>query len=244
MAELTVIAVDWSGAKQQNLRCGIWLTTIQSGRIVRSQAAPSREEAVAYVVECEPPVVAGFDFSFGVPEWFAREHACTAIADVWALAERDGERWLAPTAPFWRDAGCAPPRMQRFRACEEALLARGYQPKSIFQLVGNGQVGAGSVRGMPLLARLRAAGFAVWPFDQPADRTVVEIYPSMLRKLVRHEDTDFANEHERDAVLSAAAMWEHRASFALLAGTTDRVALIEGEVWNPNAAARVPNATS
>jgi hypothetical protein len=244
MPELTVIAVDWSGAKQQNLSCGIWLTAIRSGRIVHSQAAASRDEAVAYVVECPPPVVAGLDFSFGVPEWFAREHACAAIADVWALAERDGERWLAPTAPFWRDAGCAPLRERRFRACEEALRARGYQPKSIFQLVGNGQVGAGSVRGMPLLARLRAAGFAIWPFDQAADRTVVEIYPSMLRKLVRHDDTDFANEHERDAVLSAAAMWEHRASFASRARTTDPVALIEGEVWHPDATARVSDATS
>ena len=54
--------------------------------------------------------------------------------------------------------------------------------KSIFQLVGNGQVGAGSVLGMPLLTRLRERGFSVWPFDASAGRTAFEIYPSRLRR--------------------------------------------------------------
>ena len=65
--------------------------------------------------------------------------------------------------------------------CETRLRAEGLPAKSIFQLVGNGQVGAGSVRGMPFLARLRAEGFAIWPFDAASARTVFEIYPTAMR---------------------------------------------------------------
>jgi hypothetical protein len=89
---------------------------------------------------------------------------------------------------------------------------------------------------MPFLARLRAAGFAIWPFDAPAERTAFEIYPSLLRKLAPHHDVGpFASEHERDAVVSARVMWEHRASFAMLAAATGATTLIEGDVWVPPA---------
>ena len=200
---------------------------------MHSEAVARREEAVSFVEACLPPVVAGFDFSFGFPEWFARDHGCSTIADVWELAERESENWLGspPMPPFWRDR-CEVPAARQLRRCERALRPA----KSIFQLVGNGQVGAGSVRGMPLLARLRAQGFAIWPFDPPGDRTVVEIYPSRLRALdpARFVGLTYASPHERDAVLSAAVMWEHRASFATLAAATDPVTRIEGDVWMPS----------
>ena len=73
-------------------------------------------------------------------------------------------------------------------ACENRLHVAGFPAKSVFQLVGNGQVGRGSVRGMPHLARLRAEGFAIWPFDGARDRLVVEIYPSLLRRRFPHLD--------------------------------------------------------
>jgi hypothetical protein len=188
---------------------------------------PTREAAVGYVRDLPPPLIAGFDFSFGVPAWFARKHGCTSIDEVWALAARDGEGWLAPTAPFWRDR-CGVPRDQRFRVCEE----RYPRAKSVFQLVGNGQVGAGSVRGMPLLAQLRAAGAAIWPFDPPGERTVMEIYPSALRVLVP-DAGPFSNDDERDAVCSALVMWRHRASIAALGAASDPTARLEGDVWAP-----------
>ncbi|MFH4263722.1 hypothetical protein WAJ43_23025, partial [Acinetobacter baumannii] len=53
--------------------------------------------------------------------------------------------------------------------------------KPTFLLAGGGHVGTGSLRGMPFLAALRAAGYAVWPFDDAAGRTAVEIYPTALR---------------------------------------------------------------
>ena len=170
--------------------------------------------------------------SFGPPAWFAREHGCATITDVWALAERDGEKWLAspPMPPFWRDR-CEVPVEQRRRRCEEGLLSA----KSIFQLVGNGQVGAGSVRGMPYLARLRGAGVAIWPFDDAGDRTALEVYPSLMRRLAPHHDVGpFTTDHERDAVVSARVMWDHREAIAALGAATDPTTLLEGDVWMPS----------
>jgi hypothetical protein len=233
VVEPTVIAIDWSGAERTTLKSGIWLAAVQNGKVLRSQALANREEAVAVVCSFAPPIVVGIDMSFGAPAWFARERGCTTIADTWALAAQQGEGWLRAEPPFWRDR-CAVPREQRFRACEVRLRAAGFPAKSIFQLVGNGQVGAGSVRGMPLLARLRASGFAIWPFDAPRERTVVEIYPSLLRTIdPRVEARAFASDHERDAVVSAEVMWEHRASVATLTAATDPVTMLEGDVWTP-----------
>jgi hypothetical protein len=243
VSELTVIAVDWSGAKKTTLRSGIWLTAMQHGTVVHSEALATREAAVARLCSFPVPVVAGFDFSFGFPAWFAREHGCASAVDVWRLAARDGEQWLQVQAPFWRDR-CDVPEEKRFRTCEVRLRAAGHPAKSIFQLVGSGQVGPGSVRGMPLLAVLRVAGFAVWPFDAPGDRTVMEIYPTLLRKLVKHDGVQFSSPHERDATLSAAAMSGYRDSFAHMTAATDPVTLLEGDVWTPDAPAGDPNTAS
>jgi hypothetical protein len=232
----TVIAVDWSGAKRTGPASGIWVAVVERGRLVRSEAVANREAAEALVQSSAAPVLAGFDFSFGFPAWFARQHGCVTIADVWSMAERDGEEWLTrpPTPPFWRDR-CDVPVERRFRRCEETLRHTGLAAKSIFQLVGNGQVGAGSVRGMPHLTRLRGAGHAIWPFDDATDRTVLEIYPSLMRRLApQHDVGTFANEHERDAVVSAHAMWDQREAVAALNAATDPTTLIEGDVWIPS----------
>ncbi len=225
----TVVAVDWSGARSPAAqRTGICVA-ISCGNDVDATAGRTRVETIELVEQLAAPVVVGFDFSFGFPEWFAREHRCATIADMWALAEREGETWLRPAPPFWRDR-CDVPAERRFRACELDLVPA----KSIFQLVGNGQVGAGSVRGMPFLARLRAHGFAIWPFDPAGERTALEIYPSRLRRLVRsNAEQHYRSAHERDAVCSARVMWDSRASFANLTAATDRTTRIEGAVWMP-----------
>lgn len=224
MDDLTIIAVDWSGAKGSAQRKGIWVTVIRDGTIVESRGRWTREEAVDFVAAFDGPVIAGFDFSFGVPEWFAREHGCATIDDVWSLAARDGERWLRAVAPFWRYRCDVVPE-RRFRACEERLRAAGHAPKSVFQLVGNGQVGAGSVRGMPLLPRLRAHGFAIWPFDAAGPRTVLELYPSAL---AGRKGTD-----RDDAERSAMTLWEHRNEIRALPRARDPITLLEGDVWTP-----------
>jgi hypothetical protein len=233
VAELTVIAVDWSGARGHGRHAGIWVTAMRGDTVVIDRGSWSRAETVAFVLSAPPPIVAGFDFSFGVPEWFARTLGCTTVDEVWARAERCGEQWLAPTVPFWRDR-CELPREQRFRACEVALRGVGYAPKSVFQLVGNGQVGAGSVRGMPHLARLRAAGFAIWPFDGARDRIALEIYPSLLRKrFPQLVGVDDPSKDARDARVSARAMTARADEFASLTEATDPIERLEGNVWVP-----------
>jgi hypothetical protein len=220
----TVIAVDWSGARRPK---GIWLAVVRGGTVVESRSISTREEAVDCVLATPAPVVAGFDFSFSVPEWFALEQGCSRVDDVWALATQSGDRWLRPTPPFWR-THCNVVAQQRFRRCEERFPTA----KSIFQLVGNGQVGAGSVRGMPFLAKLRANGFAIWPFDAAGPRTALEIYPSALRKLVP-DAGPFTTNDERDAVCSALAMWPHRHALMRLPAATDPLTRLEGDVWMP-----------
>ncbi len=224
-----VIAIDWSGARRAK---GIWLAVVANGRLTASHALSTREDAFAYLTDLETPFIAGLDFSFGVPEWFAHAQGCTTIDDVWARAASNGETWLAPDPPFWRSRCDVAPE-QRFRRCETRYPAA----KSIFQLVGNGQVGAGSVRGMPLLPRLREAGIAIWPFDTAGPRTAFEIYPSVLRREVPDRELQevlpFENEHERDAVCSALVLWDHREAVAALRAATDPITRLEGDIWAP-----------
>jgi hypothetical protein len=229
-----MVAVDWSGARSPAAqRAGICVAIARAEAAVVPTSGRTRVETIELIAQLPPPVVVGFDFSFGFPAWFAHDHDCTTIADVWNLAERVGEEWLGPppTPPFWRDR-CEVPVARRHRRCEAGLAPA----KSVFQLVGNGQVGAGSVRGMAMLARLRDRGFAVWPFDSPGERTVVEIYPSRLRPLAPadFDERNHTDPNERDAVASAHVMWEHRASFAALEAATDPVTRIEGDVWMPS----------
>ncbi len=205
---------------------------------ITSSAGRTREQAIDLVEQLTGPCVVGFDFCFGAPAWFAREQGCATVDAFWKRAAQHGDQWIGPppTLPFWRDKGTQPPRDRRFRRCEEELKLRGIHPSSIFMLVGPGTVGTGSVRGMPLLARLREAGFAIWPFDAPRERTVVEIFPTLLEPLAPQHlsQRDYATNDERDAVLSAAVMWDHRASFAELQAATDPVTRIEGDIWTPS----------
>jgi len=68
---------------------------------------------------------------------------------------------LAAAPPFWGHQGSKRQLSadQQFRLTELALIERGLQPKSVFQLGGAGAVGTGSLRGMRHLLQLQAAGF-------------------------------------------------------------------------------------
>ena len=180
VTEPTIIAVDWSGAKKTGLKSGIWRRRHSGWRLVRSEAGRrrGRRPSRSYKPASRPYSSASTSRS-RYPRGSPANKVARPSPTCGTSRSADGETWLRPTPPFWRDR-CVLPVEQRFRRCELELRPA----KSIFQLVGNGQVGAGSVRGMPLLARLRANGFAIWPFDAPGDRTVVEIYPSRLRRML------------------------------------------------------------
>ncbi len=95
-------------------------------------------------------------------------------------------------------------------------------------------VGPGSIRGIPHLAQLRSAGFAIWPFDDASDRTVIEIYPTVLRRHSPHHDAGpWRSDDERDAVVSARVIWDHRETVAALRAATDPTIRLEGDIWAP-----------
>ncbi len=226
----SVVGIDWSGARDPRAQLdGIRRADVFSGGFVVT-GGRTRDETVADLIRTDGPLLVGLDFSFGFPAWFAHEQGCRTIDDVWELAAHDGEAWLRAQPPFWRER-CDVPVEQRFRACEVRLRDAGFPAKSIFQLVGNGQVGAGSVRGMPLLAQLRSAGFAIWPFDAAGERTVFEVYPTAMRAVV--DVGDFDTPHDRDAAHAAVAMALHYDEMAGLAAATDPVTSLEGDVWTP-----------
>jgi hypothetical protein len=180
------------------------------------------------------------------------------VVSVWAEAERLGERWLSHCPfPFWGKPGKKKPALgealHRETELDAAWESRA-QPTSVFQIGGAGAVGVGSIRGMPILKRLREAGFSIWPFDAPALPLVIEIWPRLFMGSVLKSKRDARNRYltQRlpsvdgeardaaeasddafDALVAAMAMAEHRAALGRLARTTNPRTVIEGEIWRP-----------
>jgi hypothetical protein len=258
--EVEVAAVDWSGAVQGSA-ARIWMAHVVDGTLVTLRNGRTRTEVVDDLIDLRARtpggLVVGLDFSFSFPEWFVRDRQCRTVDDVWILAERHGEQWLADcTPPFWGRPGCRRPvQTAHLRRAEQAISVGGVNPKSTFQIGGAGAVGTGSIRGMPHLRRLRQAGFSIWPFDPASPWTVLEIYPRLLTGPVRKSDPAaraayveaapwpipprFAramagSEDALDAGISALAMHDHRSELAALTPTGDPVTRVEGDVWRPN----------
>jgi hypothetical protein len=259
---MTVVAVDWSGRRSGERRY-LWLAEAADGSLLRLECGRTRAELVAELVARateDPAPVVGFDFSFSLPVWFLDRDGHQEAGDLWAAATRDGERWLRECEPpFWGRPGRRRPDGEQLRATEAALAAvGGIRPKSTFQIGGAGSVGTGSVRGWPALLRLRDAGFAIWPFDEPAHPPVaVEIYPRALTGRVVKSDRSararlldarypalppalraraIASEDAFDAAVSALEMSGHEHALRALPRVDDGTARREGRVWIPPAA--------
>lgn len=161
---------------------------------VRLEAGRTRDEVADWLIDLAretPRLVVGFDFCFSFPEWFVRdEMGCPTAPEFWKLvAAEHGERWLArgyEDLRFWGKPHKRPTefsgdllhRMLRatdidckliahIPETERAARVKGITPKSVFQIGGSGSVGTASLRGMPVLLKLREAGFRIWPFDPP-----------------------------------------------------------------------------
>jgi hypothetical protein len=182
------MAVDWSGAMHGAAR-KIWLCEVRDGVVVRLEAGRDRPGIEAHLLDeaaRDPSVIIGLDFAFSMPLWFLREGGYSSAHELWAdVASGAGEEWLRScNPPFWGRPGrpCTlfDARRPRARRCEEGTSA-----KSVFQIGGAGAVGTGSLRGMPMLHRMHAADFRVWPYDDPGYPLVMEIYPRNLTGPVR-----------------------------------------------------------
>lgn len=251
---MRVIAIDWSGAKV-GARRKIWLAEAADGYLVRLESGRNREEMAEHLVreaERDPRSIVGFDFAFSLPAWFLEEHGLKHASELWALAERNAEAWLAACEPpFWGRPDKKRPDLPGHlrRTDREVPSTSGIRPKSVFQIGGAGAVGTGSLRGMPLLSRLHSAGFSVWPFDPPALPRVVEIYPRLLTGPVNKGNVDersayvtqryagldntmlaraTSSEDAFDAAISALVMDRSLDDLAALGATTDKETILEG----------------
>ena len=206
----------------------------------------------------------GLDFAFSFPRWFAEGRGATSVEEVWDLVAKQGESWLrdCPHPFFGRPGSRRPTHRELFRHTERrARKHTDLSPKSIFQIGGGGQVGTGSIRGIPHLAALREAGFSIWPFHDARTPTeirtplVIEIYPRLLTGDVIKSSFDERQEHltgERfpeidsalackaassedafDAAVSAVVMSRHVQEIAALTQSRDPTELIEGAIWWP-----------
>ena len=192
-----IVAIDWSGARtgaERRIRLAEARRSHAGAvELLRVEGDRDRDRVVDHLLDlsrAEPDLVAGFDFAFGFPTWFLEARACRTGPDGWALAEREGESWLAECPdPFWGRPGRPRPDLPaHLRDTEREVAAvGGISPKSVFQVGGAGSVGTGSIRGMPYLRRLRDAGWRIWPFDDPEPGVplAVEIWPRVLTGPVR-----------------------------------------------------------
>jgi hypothetical protein len=254
---MNAVAVDWSGAK--NPANKIWLAGADQGSLTRLEPMRSRDEAIREVLghlRSHKKAVAGLDFGFSLPAWFFRHNGLSNVFELWALAEREGEKWLSQCCwPFWGRAGKPKPELEaHFRKTEEQCRrTTGIRPKSVFQIGGAGAVGTGSIRGMPFLRRIRKQGFGVWPFDTSGLPLVAEIYPRVMTgpvvkgsgqsrdaylrahwpdlppKLASHA---IHSEDAFDAAVSALVMEASFPDFENLSRVDD-AARLEGEIWVP-----------
>jgi hypothetical protein len=258
---MRVIAVDWSGAKTgSRVRTKLWHAEAIDGRLVQIMAWASRDELVSCLIDLaarEPELAVGLDFAFSAPRWFLESRGLMSVTELWQLASREAESWLAACEPpFWGRVRGSRPEMPSYLRVADRLSVAGISPKSVFQIGGPGQVGTGSLRGWPQLQRLRNGGFTVWPFDVASMPLVVEIYPRLMTGPVRKSsavarqaylDANCPSltseqvciaascEDAFDATVAALVMARHEAEFARLPKVNDRTSLLEGLIWKPQA---------
>jgi hypothetical protein len=281
---------DRSDAGQRRkIWAAVWTASVTGkvdGGRVMLEGGRTRAEVGEWLIALAretPRMVVGLDFCFSFPAWFVRgEMGCVDGPAFWDLvAGGQGEQWLArgnPDRRFWgkhpkpaeftgdglhrmlraTDIDCK--LAARIPEAERAERVRGIGPKSVFQIGGAGSVGTASLRGMPVLKRLRDAGFAVWPFDRAELPMVVEMYTRLntgpVRKsnaaaraeylrAKRSEDAAYAalsrgvmerargSEDAFDALVSCMAMTARRGELAGLAMPLDPVYKVEGWTWAP-----------
>ena len=263
-------------------------TVLRSCRSTVKIAGRTRDEIAEWLIataQQDPALVVGFDFCFSFPAWFLREVGAQTAPAFWQIVAERGEQWLHTSSEdrrFWGKphkrpaefSGALLHRMLRGTDIdckiiahipeeERALRVKGITPKSVFQIGGSGSVGTASLRGMPILARLRGAGFRVWPFDRPrpGEPLVVEMYSRLntgpvhksnpekraaYLKRKKREDAAWAavgtaalkaaraSEDAFDALASAVVMAERRDGFYTLPEPRDPNAALEGWTWAPD----------
>ncbi|HXM58918.1 MAG TPA: hypothetical protein VOB72_26190 [Candidatus Dormibacteraeota bacterium] len=242
---MRVVAVDWSG-RLQGASKFIWTAVAAGGELLALEADRDRTQVGDHLLQlalADPALVVGIDFAFSLPLWFLDR---CGFESGRAVPEPVAEGWLRDCPPpFWgrHRRGRGPEPQHRRTELDVAPHA-----KSVFQVGGAGAVGTGSLRGFPLLRRLRAEGFSIWPFDPPRPPVALEIFPRLLTGPVIKSRAAERERHliERgwpieaavtedafDAAVSALVMDRHAAALAALPAVGDPVIRREGRIWWP-----------
>jgi aromatic-L-amino-acid decarboxylase len=261
---LRILAIDWSGALEPaEQRRRIWIAEVAGQRLTRLDGGRTRDEVATWLADearRTPTMRVGFDFAFGFPAWYGRELGAADGPAVWQRAAHEGETWLrGERPPFWGRRTKKPDLgddARHWRVTDrEVPPVAGIRPKSSFQIGGAGAVGTAAVRGMPVLLALRAAGFAVWPFDavSPDAPAAFEIWPRVMTGAVVKSNAEHrraylathvgpndvalvaraaASEDAFDAAIAALAMARHADHLRTLPAGDD-TARLEGRIWLP-----------
>lgn len=278
MGPLEVFAIDWSGNKHDGGRKDIAVARASHGRLDEILTGLDRGEVADHLIALRKELlrdygtarmVVGLDFAFSLPAWFQLEQGIRGPHALWELMGDRAEEWLTGGAPwpFWgrEPRTTRPPDLDVERAHRQTerdvAAVTATQARSVFQLVGSGQVGPGSLRGMATLHRLSEAGFHVWPFDPPGWPLVIELYPRLLTgevnkrveasrraHLARYRGLSSAlldqaaeTEHAFDAALSALVMNRYLHEIMEL-GRAEGIHGLEGRMWHPSDPAFEPGA--
>ncbi len=254
------VAIDWSGARGPRLP-GLQMACCRPGSSAPRLLRPKTERhwtrtSVWQTVTAEArrngPVLAAFDMGLGLPfvdhrMFFPGLTAAPRTArQLWQAVDRysgDAPDYYAgpfchPPSPFARYFNAPGYRGDAFDSSRQRLTEQICQkwtrPSSVFNGVGAGSVGMGSLAGMRLLHHIRKPRdlrVAIWPFDSlaGADIVVVEMFPrlypiqgglnpkewwapSFLPSILRHYGVRSQRawpthtEDEVDALFSAAAI--------------------------------------
>jgi hypothetical protein len=95
-----LVAIDWSGRVDDRGRT-TWMAVIEDGVFGRLENGRSRPELRDELIRLRGRsgwLVAGIDFAFGFPQWYATAIPWTCGRDIWRAACRDGEWWPASAA--------------------------------------------------------------------------------------------------------------------------------------------------
>jgi hypothetical protein len=209
------IAVDWSGAQGPRLP-GLQVAVCTPGRGAPRLIYPGREwlwtrrslfDHLLAAAKENGPILAGFDMSVafpfcdlstyfpGAPErpenpfelWQVVDECCRDEDDFYARPFALPGR---PFADYFNTAGHRGAKYdnKRLRVTDEACL-KWTRPSSVFNGVGPGSVGTGSLAGMRFfhaMKQQREVRVAIWPFDEGrGDEPLVlcEIFPRVYMKL-------------------------------------------------------------
>jgi hypothetical protein len=248
--------MDWSGASgdYDGIAVAICLAGRAAPKLVRPRGGRwSRGEAAEWIKKHlggRQRLLIGLDFGFGFPyedTGYLGGHtpgiddifALWALIEVKSAGEADFGCNRCVNDPeiahlFWKRNAKPGLWVERKRRAEYACAeTTGTRPDSLYKLLGPKQAGKASITGMRVLNHLRGCKggcVAIWPFEKPRTSVIVEIYPTIFRKLATHSiaklrsqaDLNRAlavlgsqptrngsmrlSDHESDALISAAGL--------------------------------------